>query len=155
MSTNLKLAIESIPKHWLLTKMIRPLLAWGVACVVASFVIVLVAIGATLIPVRSVTGLATKLAEFVRLWSIVSMFTALLTMLPMVGVIFVIDRLQLRRGWSDTILSGLMGALLIQVFGVGFLALGTAFFATSLFFFAGAIGGFTYWYLAGQPKPPY
>ena len=71
-------------------------------------------------------------------------------------MLIVVKALGLRRGTSDTIAGGLIGAALITLFhqfGSSSLDLSRiALLEAAQFGIAGLVGGFSYWFVGGRPR---
>jgi hypothetical protein len=82
----------------------------------------------------------------------VGVVVAVLTALPMIGIVFLMRLTRIRRGISDVLFSGVMGAALIQLLYLPSLPNPQAPAMATLFFIAGMVGGYTYWLVAGRPR---
>lgn len=56
------------------------------------------------------------------------------------------------RGWLDILVAAIIGPLLLRLMSM---SLSTPNLIDLVFLTAGGVAGWTYWYLAGRPKPPY
>ncbi len=56
------------------------------------------------------------------------------------------------RGWLDILVAAIIGPLLLRLMSM---SLSTPNLIDLVFLTAGGVAGWTYWYLAGRPSPPY
>lgn len=127
------------------------LLAWICAVLASSFALVVA------IPVFEAVahghfdrGSAGMLVAAIPATLFVALFVALFTILPWPVLVWTQKCLRWQRGFSDVILGALMGGGLIELMsnpaGSG------AWAVTLAFALAGAVGGLTYWLVAGRPR---
>ncbi len=85
-----------------------------------------------------------------------SPFIAVLAFLPSMAALAVVKALGVRRGISDTIAGGLIGAALITLLyqlGSNSFDLGRVdLIDAARYGIAGLVGGFAYWFVAGRPR---
>lgn len=131
--------------------------AWLAACLAAAatIVIALIVFGVTLEAIDN--GVAFDpgaIAGGVLMAAIaiffVGFYVVILTALPWLGLIWLAKLTGLHRGFADMVLGALMGGGLVQLLGAPLGNGGEPL--TLLFAGAGAIGGLTYWQVAGRPK---
>ncbi|MEE2526546.1 hypothetical protein V0U79_09220 [Hyphobacterium sp. HN65] len=134
---------------------LRPSLAYIAAAIVAGLSIALVFYGLSLAEggdELTLEGVISFLAVSILVGAYVAAFAAI----PAFVLIMLFRLVRLPRGWLDAIAGAVIGAGMIHLMAYG--ASGAAEapnLINLLFAVAGAAGGFTYWLLAGRPKPPY
>ena len=130
--------------------MVLPALAWVFACIVAAFVLVLSVAGLAVYEDgwSAWDGLSGVLA-LIPASLFVAIFVAVMTILPWPLFVVTLKLLRLHRGFGDMASGALMGAGLIEMMSNP-LAKGAPA-VTLAFALAGAVGGLTYWIMAGRP----
>lgn len=94
-----------------------------------------------------IEGLIERLPQAVGLIGLI----AFLTIVPLPLIIILIRETRLPRGTTDMLLCALLGGLLAQIFGLPVLQGGEEIARTILAALTGAMGGLTYWIMAGRP----
>jgi hypothetical protein len=100
------------------------------------------------------TGAASLIVQLAAGLPRMLAFTALamfLTSVPMPLIVCLERGLHWRRGLSDMLTGALMAALLAQLFGLPILNGPTGLAMTAFAALSGAMGGLTYWLMAGRP----
>lgn len=133
----------------------RPVLAWMVACGLASIILytVLYLPVALMDPAWPHQFIGDLPGYVFSMWIMIAGFTAI----PAFGLVWLARRNRWPRGWTDTLLPASISVLVINLIVAGFdiagwfenWGLGLTFFS------AGAIAGFAYWRFAGRPRAPY
>lgn len=128
----------------------RAVAAWFGACYAAALAIV-VPLG--VMAITETTGwqdVLTFLAGMFLYALFIGFFVALYTGLVWPVLVWIAKLAQVKRGFADLVLGALMGAGLISVMMQPLQNGGEGLFL--LFAAAGAVGGLTYWWLAGKPR---
>lgn len=137
---------------------VRPVLAWLAACYAAGVAIVSLMMWAGVLSgggghsAHDWTVFVLAPVAGLLLGWIPGLYVAVLTALPMPFIVFVIRLNTWRRGRPDVLLSGVMGALLIQLMVQQHWEFSPSAAAmwTTVFFVAGMVGGWVYCALAGH-----
>jgi ABC-type amino acid transport system permease subunit len=141
-------------RYILIRRTLYPALAFLGACITASLSVTLVFFSFAI-----TSGEAMGFNDFfslVILTLFMAAYVAAFAAIPALVLIWSMRGLKAPRGWGDTLAGALTGGGLMHL-----IAFGLSGFAEPpvlndlLFATAGGIGGLTYWYLAGRPKPPY
>ena len=81
-----------------------------------------------------------------------AMYIVFLMAIPMMLYVLVVHLTKAPRGWLDVVVAALLGPLLFRLMAMDMSGVSLV---DLVFLSAGVIGGYTYWYLAGRPQPPY
>jgi hypothetical protein len=146
-------------------RLARGVLAWGGACLVAGFAMALV-LAATRSADEAAQILELQPYEIVGLPFVVALgfsaFAAIYTALPAWGLLMMVRHFEIPRGWSDVVIGGIPGyialiAFMVHASELRYLASSTPGYASFalMFLLPGWLAGFSYWLIAGRPRPPY
>ena len=129
----------------------RAIGAWLAAVMAASFSLTLaVAIFALVEEGRAaIDGISGALA-IIPMALFVAVFVAAMTALPWPVLVLLAKFLRLHRGFADLVLGAIMGGMLIEMMSNP--TASQAWGVTLVFALAGAVGGLTYWLVAGRPQ---
>ncbi|MBO6797077.1 hypothetical protein [Maricaulis sp.] len=133
-----------------LEKFFRALAAWFGACYAAGLAII-IPIG--VMAINANTGWQEVLSFLggMFLYALfIGFFVALYTVLVWPVLVWIAKLVGVKRGFADLVLGALMGGGLISVIMQPLQNGGEGLFF--LFAAAGAVGGLTYWWLAGKPN---
>ncbi len=129
----------------------RAIGAWLAAVMAAAFSLTLaVAIFALVEEGRAaIDGISGALA-IIPMALFVAVFVAAMTALPWPVLVLLAKFLRLHRGFADLVLGAIMGGMLIEMMSNP--TASQAWGVTLVFALAGAVGGLTYWLVAGRPQ---
>lgn len=140
---------------WIWQSTLRPILAFLLAAIAAAACISGVFYGQAVIEGDEVLT-AASLGGFLGLSTILGLIIGAIIAIPTLALVWIFRWSNAPRGWTDTLVAALLGALVIHLMAFGTSGIGHPPGAVNLLFAAGgAIGGFVYWQLAGRPRPPY
>lgn len=137
---------------------VRAFFAWLFACLTMTAALVGTAAASALFAEVSTTS---SMSDILFVLCLVFLVIAAVSALPVLTLVYLARAMRLPRGWTDTLFAAglvivahrLMWELAPDVSPVmseDQYPLIAAFFAI-----AGAVGGLTYWFAAGRPRPPY
>ncbi len=132
--------------------LLRSTLAWLGGCIAAAMTVYW-ALGVSHLaggvgePGLFIEGLIARLPQAAGMIGLI----AFLTIVPLPLTIILIRETRLPRGTSDMFFCALLGGLLAQIFGLPVLEGGEGIARTILAALTGAMGGLTYWIMAGRP----
>jgi hypothetical protein len=136
---------------------VRPSLSWIVACVFSSAIWY----GMMLMLTRSLyPSYSPPLEDLLNEFGIIMWFVARTSVVPWLIIVVLLRTFKWRRGLLDAVFAGLAPVLLYRLWidVEDYLIVLTRRDVTVLefvLFAAGAMGGITYWFAAGRPRPPY
>lgn len=145
----MKVSCEARPNGWW-RLFGRPVAAYCAAAVAAG-----AAVGFVAVPFISEMTFSQALAGGLVFGLMLSPYIGVFALVPSMAALAVVKALGLRRGMSDSIAGGLIGAVLITLIyqlGSSSFDLGRIDLLEAVRFgLAGLVGGFTYWFVAGRP----
>lgn len=126
--------------------------AWLAGCIAAAFTVywalgVLQLAAGETDPRVFIDGLLERLPQAAGLIGLIIFLTAV----PVPLIIILIREVRLHRGTADMLLCALLAACLAQIFGLPIMAGGEGIARTGFAALSGAMGGLTYWIMAGRP----
>jgi len=81
-----------------------------------------------------------------------TMYIVFFAAIPAVVFVLIVRLTKAPRGWTDALVAAFIGPLLLRAMSM---SINGPTLVDLIFLTAGGAAGYTYWYFAGRPKPPY
>ncbi len=135
------------------TGLLQSALAWMSGCIAAALTVywamgVLDLAGGMINAEIFLASMVQRLPQAAGLVGLIAFLTAV----PVPLIVILLRETGLHRGTADMLLCAMLGAVLAQIFGLPIMAGGEGIARTGFAALSGAMGGLTYWIMAGRPN---